>query len=166
MGERDAGRQHACMEGMGARDAGRQHACMEGMGARDAGRQHACMEGMGARDAGPQHACMEGTSSVAAGPQVARPLYFRPPTERFVFAHAPRAGPGVPASAAPSLAGAAFAIWTTTPWTIPANLAVAVNGDLTYAVVELEVRGGSESVHTCVFLGGKGCVFVLISMPM
>ena len=26
-------------------------------------------------------------------------------------------------------------IWTTTPWTIPANLAVAVNGDLEYAVV-------------------------------
>lgn len=29
-------------------------------------------------------------------------------------------------------------IWTTTPWTIPANLAVAVNPDLTYAVVEVE----------------------------
>jgi isoleucyl-tRNA synthetase len=29
------------------------------------------------------------------------------------------------------------AIWTTTPWTIPANLGVAVNGDLTYAVVEV-----------------------------
>nr|WP_225914043.1 isoleucine--tRNA ligase [Leptolyngbya ohadii] len=28
------------------------------------------------------------------------------------------------------------AIWTTTPWTIPANLAVAVNGDLKYSVVE------------------------------
>ncbi|WP_017317338.1 isoleucine--tRNA ligase [Mastigocladopsis repens] len=28
------------------------------------------------------------------------------------------------------------AIWTTTPWTIPANLAVAVNPDLNYAVVE------------------------------
>ena len=27
------------------------------------------------------------------------------------------------------------AIWTTTPWTIPANLAVAVNGKLSYAVV-------------------------------
>ncbi len=27
-------------------------------------------------------------------------------------------------------------IWTTTPWTIPANLAVAVNPDLVYAVVE------------------------------
>ncbi len=30
------------------------------------------------------------------------------------------------------------AIWTTTPWTIPANLAVAVNPDLLYAVVEVE----------------------------
>lgn len=28
------------------------------------------------------------------------------------------------------------AIWTTTPWTIPGNLAVALNPDLTYAVVE------------------------------
>ncbi|HEY9853687.1 MAG TPA: isoleucine--tRNA ligase [Leptolyngbyaceae cyanobacterium] len=30
------------------------------------------------------------------------------------------------------------AVWTTTPWTIPANLAVAVNPDLIYAVVEVE----------------------------
>ncbi|YAF98811.1 MAG: isoleucine--tRNA ligase [Nodularia sp. CChRGM 3473] len=29
------------------------------------------------------------------------------------------------------------AIWTTTPWTIPGNLAVAVNGDLNYVVVEV-----------------------------
>ena len=29
------------------------------------------------------------------------------------------------------------AIWTTTPWTIPGNLAVAVNEDLEYAVVEM-----------------------------
>jgi isoleucyl-tRNA synthetase len=28
------------------------------------------------------------------------------------------------------------AIWTTTPWTIPANMAVAINPELTYAVVE------------------------------
>ncbi|HEY9802396.1 MAG TPA: isoleucine--tRNA ligase [Leptolyngbyaceae cyanobacterium] len=39
------------------------------------------------------------------------------------------------------------AIWTTTPWTIPGNLAVAVNGDLNYAVVEVsrkdaETQGG------------------------
>ncbi|MBF2016842.1 MAG: isoleucine--tRNA ligase [Rivularia sp. T60_A2020_040] len=30
------------------------------------------------------------------------------------------------------------AIWTTTPWTIPGNLAVAVNPELNYAVVEVE----------------------------
>jgi hypothetical protein len=35
--------------------------------------------------------------------------------------------------------GAGFAIWTTTPWTIPANLAVAVNGSLTYALVAAQV---------------------------
>ena len=29
-----------------------------------------------------------------------------------------------------------LAIWTTTPWTIPGNLAVAVNGSLTYAIVD------------------------------
>lgn len=40
-----------------------------------------------------------------------------------------------------ALEGAAFAIWTTTPWTIPANLAVAVNDQLTYAVVEAQVCG-------------------------
>ncbi|MGD1862299.1 MAG: isoleucine--tRNA ligase [Leptolyngbyaceae cyanobacterium] len=38
---------------------------------------------------------------------------------------------------APYLAELGIAIWTTTPWTIPANMAVAVNGDLTYAVVEV-----------------------------
>ncbi|BAY31374.1 isoleucyl-tRNA synthetase [Nostoc carneum NIES-2107] len=32
------------------------------------------------------------------------------------------------------------AVWTTTPWTIPGNLAVAVNGDLNYAVVEVSRR--------------------------
>jgi isoleucyl-tRNA synthetase len=34
-------------------------------------------------------------------------------------------------------------VWTTTPWTIPANLAVAVNGELDYSVVEVQV-GGSQ----------------------
>jgi isoleucyl-tRNA synthetase len=40
----------------------------------------------------------------------------------------------------------ALAIWTTTPWTIPANAAVAVGADLLYAVVEVaEVKeGGSK----------------------
>ena len=33
-----------------------------------------------------------------------------------------------------------LAVWTTTPWTLPANLAVAVNGELTYALVESASR--------------------------
>ncbi|MEO1133448.1 MAG: isoleucine--tRNA ligase, partial [Cyanobacteria bacterium J06639_1] len=33
------------------------------------------------------------------------------------------------------------AIWTTTPWTIPGNLALCFNGELTYAVVESEKFG-------------------------
>ena len=32
------------------------------------------------------------------------------------------------------------AIWTTTPWTIPGNLAIAVNPDLNYAVVKVELE--------------------------
>lgn len=37
----------------------------------------------------------------------------------------------------PFLGELGVAIWTTTPWTIPANLAVSVNPDLVYAVVEV-----------------------------
>lgn len=38
---------------------------------------------------------------------------------------------------APYQEGLGVAIWTTTPWTIPANLAVSINPELTYAVVEV-----------------------------
>jgi isoleucyl-tRNA synthetase len=37
----------------------------------------------------------------------------------------------------PFLGELGVAIWTTTPWTLPGNLAVAVNPDLVYAIVEL-----------------------------
>ena len=39
---------------------------------------------------------------------------------------------------APYIDNLGVAIWTTTPWTIPANVAVSVNPELTYAVVESE----------------------------
>jgi len=39
-----------------------------------------------------------------------------------------------PATAA-ALSGASLAIWTTTPWTLPGNAAVAVNDKLSYSVV-------------------------------
>lgn len=38
------------------------------------------------------------------------------------------------------LQGGALAVWTTTPWTMPANKAVAVNGKMQYAVVRGPVR--------------------------
>ncbi|MFM7428179.1 MAG: isoleucine--tRNA ligase [Elainella sp.] len=44
--------------------------------------------------------------------------------------------------------GLGVAIWTTTPWTLPANLAVAVNPELTYAVVKVE--GDSAFQHLLV----------------
>lgn len=40
------------------------------------------------------------------------------------------------------------AIWTTTPWTIPANLAVAVNPELDYAVVEVRSQESEENNHS------------------
>ena len=37
-------------------------------------------------------------------------------------------------------------IWTTTPWTLPANLAVAVHPDFNYAKVEYKKDGGQEDI--------------------
>lgn len=39
-----------------------------------------------------------------------------------------------------------LAIWTTTPWTIPANAAVAVNAKLQYAIVELQTLSEDSSL--------------------
>jgi isoleucyl-tRNA synthetase len=38
----------------------------------------------------------------------------------------------------------AFLVWTTTPWTLPANVAVAVHPDVMYAKVERETAGGEK----------------------
>ena len=46
----------------------------------------------------------------------------------------------------PAASELAVAIWTTTPWTLPANLAVSVNGNLDYAVCRVvgEPAGGAR----------------------
>ncbi len=41
-----------------------------------------------------------------------------------------------------SLAGALALVWTTTPWTLPSNLAIMVGDDLDYVVVESDVPTG------------------------
>ncbi|UPM43380.1 isoleucine--tRNA ligase [Halocatena salina] len=38
-------------------------------------------------------------------------------------------------------------IWTTTPWTIPANTFVAIDGDATYQAVRAETDGGTETLY-------------------
>ncbi len=48
---------------------------------------------------------------------------------------------GLPAATATGAGGLAVAIWTTTPWTLPANLAVSVNGRLDYAICAVAARG-------------------------
>ena len=40
----------------------------------------------------------------------------------------------------------AIAIWTTTPWTLPANLAVSVHPDLDYVVVTFEQDGAKKNI--------------------
>ena len=51
------------------------------------------------------------------------------------------AAAGLSAEAATASGGLAVAIWTTTPWTLPANLAVSVNGRLDYAICAVACRG-------------------------
>jgi len=45
-----------------------------------------------------------------------------------------------------------FVIWTTTPWTLPANLAIAVHPDFEYASVKVRTRGGDETYIMASFL--------------
>ena len=49
------------------------------------------------------------------------------------------------------------AIWTTTPWTIPANLAVAVNPDLNYAVIEVTAPEGTNYT---------GCKYTIVAADL
>jgi isoleucyl-tRNA synthetase len=52
----------------------------------------------------------------------------------------------VKAAPTPALAGAAAVIWTTTPWTLPANRAIAYSDTIRYVVLEVEaVAEGSRA---------------------
>lgn len=54
----------------------------------------------------------------------------------FTASSAPEDAPSVVREAVSSPDGLALSVWTTTPWTIPANRAVAVNNKLEYALVK------------------------------
>jgi isoleucyl-tRNA synthetase len=59
----------------------------------------------------------------------------------------------------PDLEGASILGWTTTPWTLPANMGLAVDADATYAVVEVgdEKVVAAEALREAV-VGGDGRV--------
>ena len=61
---------------------------------------------------------------------------------------------------------ASLLVWTTTPWTLVANTAVAVNPKVTYLVVEEDVDGIKEAVVIAENLVGllKGAVKILLRM--
>lgn len=54
-----------------------------------------------------------------------------------------------------ALAGAAFIAWTTTPWTLPANVALAVNPDASYVLAETGPEGQRERVVMAASLAEK-----------
>src|ERR1700730_1966961 len=51
----------------------------------------------------------------------------------------------------PALAGAAAVIWTTTPWTLPGNRAIAYSAELEYLVIRVTAVSGDRPA-----LGGQG----------
>nr|BAK03064.1 predicted protein [Hordeum vulgare subsp. vulgare] len=66
-----------------------------------------------------------------------------------------------------------LAIWTTTPWTIPANAAVAVNPELSYAVVELQpvlesesTSGGKQRKLGSIFSSGNEKPFIIVASDL
>ncbi len=54
------------------------------------------------------------------------------------------------------------AIWTTTPWTIPGNLAVAVNEELEYAVVEVDTPASLPPLDK----GDKGESYLIVAKDL
>ena len=52
---------------------------------------------------------------------------------------------GISPAQATAEGGLAVAIWTTTPWTLPANLAVSVNERLEYAICAIEAQGDNPA---------------------
>ena len=72
----------------------------------------------------------------------------------------------IPDALAPHLDGAAtrelhLAIWTTTPWTLPANVAVAVNPQLDYAVVAT-----ADGRHLVVACGRREALSQVLGQPL
>ena len=92
------------------------------------------------RDKKPVHWCVTHRTALAEAEveyaeHTSPSIYVRFPVE-------PR--PGRPRSRSSARPPAAFVIWTTTPWTLPANLAVVANPELDYVGIPVDRRGQTE----------------------
>jgi isoleucyl-tRNA synthetase len=66
----------------------------------------------------------------------------------------------------PALHGAAAVIWTTTPWTLPGNRAIAFSAGLEYAVIEVDAVGeGSRALPFNARQGSPG-EKLLVALPL
>lgn len=109
-------------------------------------------EGLVYRDLKPVHWSIENQTALA---EAELEYYDRKDTSVFVFFEItnPEFLPdtlGLPEGAAPSLM-----IWTTTPWTLPANLAVALAGRAEYALYRFEHGGTTRLVMMAEALGSR-----------
>ncbi len=80
----------------------------------------------------PVHWCMHCKTALAQAE-----VEYEEQTEPSVYVKFPITAPSPPLAAALGGRRAAMVIWTTTPWTLPANLAIAVHPDVTYTALEL-----------------------------
>jgi isoleucyl-tRNA synthetase len=87
----------------------------------------------------PVHFCLRDRTALAEAE-----VEYEPHTSPSIFVEFPvsPADAGTLAGRVPGLAGrdASVLIWTTTPWTIPANLAIAFHPDFEYAAYEVDGR--------------------------
>jgi isoleucyl-tRNA synthetase len=102
------------------------------------------------RDKKPVHWCLVHNTALAEAEveyadHASPSIYVRLPIEEGLGA------------ALPELAGqaAAFVIWTTTPWTLPANLAVVANLELEYVALPVERDGATEYLLVARGLAGS-----------
>src|SRR4029453_15664781 len=79
----------------------------------------------------PVHWCMHCKTALAQAE-----VEYEDETSTTVYVKFPVATPSAPLAAALGGRPASFVIWTTTPWTLPANLALAVHPTETYTALE------------------------------